>query len=91
MVKGQEEFFEGLGFQEYEFKYAFGKQISYKGPDGGFYRIDHFDSFYVIEYAENEYEARLNRFEDADLYDDTLSEEQLIADIQAALKEYVIE
>lgn len=37
MVKGQEEFFEGLGFQEYEFKYAFGKQISYKGPDGWLY------------------------------------------------------
>lgn len=91
MVKEQTKFFEGLGFQECEFEYAFGKQKCYKGPDGGFYRIDHFGSSYVIEYAENEGEARLNRFEDADLYDDTIPVKQLIADIQSDLKKYVTE
>lgn len=89
MMKNQAKFFEGLGFDEYEFKYAFGKQICYKGTDGGFYRIDHFSNLYVIEYAENEEEARLNRFEDADLYDDTIPEEQLIIDIQRDLKRYI--
>lgn len=91
MVKEQKKFFGGLNFKECEFQYAFGKQICYKGPDGSFYRIDHFGGLYVIEYAENEDEAILNRFEDADLYDDTIPEKQLIADIQADLKKYVAE
>lgn len=91
MVKEQAKFFEGLDFKECEFEYAFGKQICYKGPDDCFYRIDHFGNSYVIEYAENEDEARMNRFEDADLYDDTISEEQLITEIQTDLKKYVTE
>lgn len=91
MVKEQGKFFKGLDFQEYEFEYTFGKQICYKGPDNCFYRIDHFGNSYVIEYAENENEARLNRFEDADLYDDTVPEKQLASDIQADLKKYVTE
>lgn len=91
MVKEQGKFFEGLCFEECEFEYAFGKQTCYKGPDGGFYRIDHFSSLYVIEYAENEEEAKLNRFEDCDLYDDSLPEEQLIAEIQTDLKKYTTE
>ena len=91
MVKEQGKFFKGLDFEAYEFEYAFGKQTCYRGPDAGFYRIDHFDGSYVIEYAENVDEARMNRFEDADLYDDTLPEEQLIADIQADLKKYTTE
>jgi len=87
----QKQFFEGLGFEETEMQYGYGKETCYKGPDGCFYRIDHFPGSYVIESAENEKEARLNQFEDDDLYDDTLPEEQLIADIQADLKKYTTE
>ena len=87
----QKRFFEGLGFEEIEMQYGCGKETCYKGPDGCFYRIDHFSGSYVIESAENEEEARLNQFEDDDLYDDTLPEEQLIADIQADLKKYTTE
>ncbi len=89
MVIDQSKFFAGLGFEPFEMEYSYGKEMRYKGPDGGFYRVDHFSDVYVIEYAENEEEARLNRFEDDDLYDDSLPEEVLIAKIQADLKEYV--
>ena len=88
-VIDQSKFFAGLGFEPFEMEYPFGKETCYKGSDGGFYRVDHFSDVYVIEYAENEEEARLNRFEDDDLYDDSLPEEVLIAKIQADLKEYV--
>ena len=84
-------FFDGLGFDEVEMEYGYGKEVCYKGPDGAFCRVDHFGHSYVIEYAENEEEARLNRFEDADLYDDSLSEKQLIATIQSDLRKYVTE
>lgn len=82
----QKRFFEGLGFEEIEMQYGYGKRTCYKGPDGGFYRIDHFSDLYVIEYAENEEEARLNQFEDGDVYDDALPEDELISIIQADLK-----
>ena len=88
MIKEQQKFFEGLNFEKCEFEYSFGTQSCYKGPDGGFYRIDHFGDSYVIEYAETEEDAKLNRFEDSDLYDDSLSEAQLIIDIQTDLKKY---
>ncbi len=85
----QDRFFEGLGFEKYEMEYEFGKQDCYKGPDGWFYRIDHFENNYVIESAENEDEARLNRFEDDDLYDDSKSDEEIIEAIRADLKLYI--
>lgn len=87
----QDKFFEGLDFEKCEFEYEFGKRECYKGSDGGYYRIDHFGSSYVIEYAENEDEAMLNCFEDADLYDDSIPETELIAMIQKDLKEYVLQ
>ena len=70
----QDKFFEGLDFEEVKMEYKFGKVKCYKGSDGGYYRVDHFSSCYVIEYAENEDEAKLNCFEDVDLYDDSLPE-----------------
>ena len=87
----QDKFFEGLDFEKYEFEYAFGKKVCYKGTDGAYYRVDHFCFSYVIEYAENEDEAKVNRFEDADLYDDSIPEEELVAMIQKDLKEYVLQ
>lgn len=88
MVKEQSKFFKGLGFQRYEFQYGYGKEVCYKGSDNRFYRIDHFSSYYVIECAENEEEAKVNWFEDTELYDDSLPEEQLIAEIQHDLLEF---
>lgn len=85
---GQKCFFEGLGFEEIEMQYGYGKETCYKGPDGGFYRIDYFPGSYVIESAKNEEEARLNQFEDNDIYDDTVREEELLSMIQADLKRY---
>ena len=87
----QSEFFEGLDFEEYQFTYGNGKKECYKGIDGGFYRVDHFGKSYVIEFAENEKEAMLNRFEDVDLYDDSLPKENIINLIQSDLKKYVVQ
>lgn len=90
MTINQDKFFANLGFERFEMEYAsFGKYVCFKGPDGFFYRVDHFGKSYVVEYAENEEEAKIHRFEDADLYDDSLPEEQLIAQIQSDLKKYV--
>lgn len=91
MILEQNIFFKGLNFEECEFEYPTGKRKCYKGSDGGYYRIDHFGSLYVIEYAENEDEAKSNQFEDADTYDDTLPKNELINMIQADLKKYVSE
>ena len=88
MILEQEKFFEGLDFEEYEFEYPFGSKKCYKGKDGGFYRVDHFGNTYVIEFAENEDEAKLNRFEDSELFDDSLSEDELIQNIRDTLKGY---
>lgn len=90
-MNNQDKFFEGLDFEKCEFEYEFGKRECYKGSDGGYYRIDHFGSSYVIEYAENENEAILNRFEDAELYDDSLPQDKVISMIQSDLKKFVNE
>ena len=82
MMLEQKLFFNGLDFEEHEFEYPTGKRICYKGLDGGYYRIDHFGNSYVIEYAENEIEAKNNCFEDADLYDDSLPTKELIERIR---------
>ena len=85
----QKKFFAGLGFEETVFKYECGSYICYKGTDGAYYRIDHFGQCYVIESAENQNEARSNLFEDSDLFDDKMPEEDLVAAIQNTLKSYV--
>lgn len=89
MILEQQKFFDGLGFEEYEFEYPFGLKKCYKGKDGGFYRVDHFGNTYVIEFAENEDEAKLNRFEDSELFDGGLNEDELVQNIRDTLKEYV--
>lgn len=91
MIIEQQNFFNGLGFEECEFDYPTGKRKCYKGTDGGYYRIDHFDKSYVVEYAENEKEAKLNQFEDCDLYDDGLPTDKLIELIQSDIKKYISE
>ena len=89
MIIDQETFFDGLDFEECMFEYLTEKRVCYKGKDGGYYRVDHFGTSYVIEYAENEEEARLNCFEDADTFDDTVPENVLIKVIRRSLMEYV--
>lgn len=92
LLENQDRIFAELGFEQYEFKYeynGFKGDVCYKGPDGAFYRIDHFSNVYVIEDAENEDEAKLNMFEDADLFDDSIPEDELIKQIQKTLLEYV--
>lgn len=91
MIIEQQYFFEGLDFEKYEFDYGSGKRICYKGKDGCYYRVDYFGNSYVIEYAENEEDAKDNRFEDADLYDDSLPKNNLVKIIQTDLKKYVNE
>lgn len=91
MIITQDRFFEGLAFEKCKFEYEFEKRDCYKGSDGGYYRVDHFGTSYVIEYAESEDEAKLNRFEDDDLYDDSIPEDELIAMIQKDLNEYVLQ
>ena len=81
----QNKFFDGLGFEELEVNGT----SCFKGPDGQFYRVDHFSRSYVIECAESMEDAEVNRFEDADLFDDDLPEAELIAQVQNSLREYV--
>lgn len=88
MVIEQQKFFEGLELKECEFEYGNTKRKCYKGSDGGFYRVDHFGKCYVIEFAENEDEAKSNFFEDSELYDDSLPEDKLIRMIQEELLRY---
>lgn len=85
MEINQNKFFDGLGFEEV----TINESVCFKGPDGWFYRMDHFSRSYVIECAENEELAKLNCFDDADLFDDDLPEDELVAKVQAALQEYV--
>ncbi len=85
----QEQVFDGLGFEEYEFETPdTGKFICYKGPDGCFYRI-HTNSAgeSVIEYADTEKEAQTNGFGDADWFDG--DPETMVAQMRAALMEYI--
>ena len=90
MMFNQDEFFTKLGFDKYNMEYAaHGKYSCYKGPDGGFYKIDHFSKFYVIEYAENEYDAAHGIFEDTDLFDDALPEEELERQFMKWFEKYV--
>lgn len=78
------------GFKKYDVEYAaHGRYSCYKGPDGGFYRISHFSKYYVIEYAENEFDARHGLFDDADLFDDSLSEVELTEQLTEWLRKYV--
>lgn len=74
----QTDFFKGLNFTEYEFEYGDAKNKCFKGADGGFYRVDHFANNYVIEYAENETEARSNFFEDSELYGDDVPFDEIV-------------
>lgn len=81
----QNKFFDGLGFEEFEVN----GEPCFKGPDGCFYRMDHFSQSYVIECADSADDAEVNRFEDADIFDDDLPEAELITQVQNALREYV--
>ena len=91
MLIKQYEFFKGLDFEKHKFEYGSDKRNCYKGIDGGYYRVDHFRNSYVIEYAENENEAKLNRFEDVDLYDDSLPKGKIISLIQSDLRKFATE
>ena len=87
----QENFFEGLGFERFEMHYPCGDFVCYKGPNGYYYRVDHFSHFYTIECAENEHLALTNGFDDGDLYEENLPEEELVRKIREDLKKEVLE
>ena len=67
----------------------FGKYVCYKTPKGDFVMLDHFSKSYVIEWAENEKEARDYIFEDTDLFDDGKSVEEIVSEIDAWLVKYI--
>lgn len=81
------EVFECLGFEKIDIEYAFGTKLCYKAPGGEYCRLDHFWGTYVVEYAENEEEARLNVFEDGDRFDDDLPKDELIAALQQSIRD----
>lgn len=85
LIALEEKVFAGLDFEPSVFCCC----KCYKGEDGFYYRLDHFDSVYVIEYADNIKYAENNWFDDADLFDNDMPEEELIRALQEALKEYV--
>lgn len=89
MKINQSEFFDGLDATECIFEFGGEEIVCYKGTNNDYFRIDHFSNFYVIEYAENEEEAKLNRFEDSELYNDSLPKEELINQIQTDLKQFM--
>lgn len=86
MKINQERFFDGLGFEKKNFR---GKDC-WLAPNGHFYRMDYFQSMYVIEYSDDEYYASYGSFDDADFFDDNgRSDEEIIKEVQAALMSYV--
>ena len=83
MMIDQDSFFDGLGFKRAENRWG----VYYVAPSGSCCRIDHFDNVYVIEWAENENAAEKSLYEDGDLFDDRLPEDQLIHDVQLSIRE----
>ena len=83
----QAQFFEGMGYKEHAMQYPCGLYICYEGSRGHFFRIDHFDNLYVIEFADNEKHARMNMFEDCDTFPDDMPPGELIAAIQKSIQE----
>ena len=81
-------FFNDLNFEECEFAYGTGIQKCYRGPDGGFYRVDYFGDSYVIEFAEKEEAAKRNQFEDTDLYVDDGPIGEIIKKIKDDIKRF---
>lgn len=88
----QDALFLPYGFKKNMITYPFGETLDvYEGPFGHFYKIDHFDHFYVIEFAENEEAARSYVFEDTDLFDDKLPKEELYKQLRAWIEKYAFE
>ena len=83
----QDKFFQGMEFEKCTFAYPCGAFECYKSPSGEYFRIDHFGKSYVIEYAENEEEAKANCFDDGDLFDDSMTDAELIKEIQKSIVE----
>jgi len=79
-----DKFFQGYGLK----KVHLNGIESYKAPETEtYYRLDHFCSFYVIEWAGNTEEAGKNIFEDTDLFDDSLPEDELLKQLGTFLEE----
>ena len=81
-------FSQRFGFTKTAFVYPFSEDpvFCFKTPDKSFYRLDHFGSSYVVEFAEDKESATNNWFEDDDLFTDTLSTEELIQQISASIE-----
>lgn len=82
----QERFLAGLNFE----KCIFAGKICYKGIDGCYYRIEHVENNYVIEFAKDEVQAEYDVFENVDLFDDSISEFELIRIINRELRIYTM-
>lgn len=81
--------FLNLGFVKYTFEYkAHGHFDCYRSSDNHFYKMVHFGTVYAIEYAESEQLARLGVFENAELFEDTNSDDELYQQITAWLVRY---
>lgn len=75
----QDYYFANTKLHKCEIESSFsGRFIAYRSLSGEYYRIDHFDNLYVIEYADNLEEAMNNRFEDTDCFADELTDHELL-------------
>lgn len=78
-------YFEGLPFEKVMIN---GKEC-YKSKDGCFYRIDEGKTFVAIECAANESDAKIDDFEDVDMFDKDTEKTDMTNVIRACLKELV--
>ena len=84
-VIDQEKFFEGLDFEKVD---LLGHTL-YKGVEGTFFRIDQSnEGFIAIEYADSEDYVRCNFFDDADLFDITGSDEEMLQLVRSELERH---
>ncbi len=79
----QDNFFDGLGFKRAENKWG----VFYIAPSGVCYRTDKVDDFYVVRCAKSIEDADNNQYEDGHRFNETLSEDQLIHEIQLSILE----
>ena len=83
--------FSKLHFEKQTYEYmAYGKYDCYKSPAGSFYMLEEVPGLqsYVIESADNEYEASHGIFEDSGLFDMNQSYDELAKEVYRWLITY---
>ena len=87
----QDSIFLNYGFEKCEMEnITYGKYPCYKASDEHYYKLTHFSSYYVFEVAMNRYEAEHGIFEDTDLFDDSLNDEELTTEIINWIEKHAI-